>query len=214
MENVQTILTQEEQLQRQLIELNEKKAQALENERNEQLLFIERLKNDATGYRTQAEKAITDDEKRKLYKFADESDRNANDMLRSLGLLTEEQEQNEEQRKYEAKQSTFRKINSLLFKAVGTLLLFFISDFSSAKLDAGFLSYVLRYVSQILFFIATGFGGVWLVCILLFLFVSDYVSNELERDFRDLKPSHKFAILLGLFIAILTFLNTVIPRIV
>lgn len=212
MSTVQEITSQEQLLKSQLAQLEQAKVNAANEERQQKIDSISNYENDAISFRNQAEKANTDDDKKSLYSYADDADQKAFALRQELGLVSENEQFAIVDKRKLAKLKAFRNLNSLLIKAAFSLLFFFITDFTAGKLDTGFFTYVLQSVSQILYFMATAFGGAWLVCSILFYFVSSYISNDLERDFKGLKPSLKIAVLVALIIALLHFLNAVVPH--
>lgn len=203
MTTLQDLTNQESQLKAQLAQLENDKIQAAENAKQEKLGLITIYEAEANGYRNQAAKATSDSDKRKLYGFADNADELANELRAELGLVQLANVENKEQ---SAKYKTLRKVNSLLIKAVFSLIAFFIADFTSARLEMGFISFALKSLAQIAYSLSAVFGGCWVGCITLFSFVGNYGYNDLKHDFRDTSPTVRLCVLAFLLASVLYFL--------
>lgn len=210
MATLDDLTTQEQQLQAQLAQLAADKEAAKQRDHDEKLGLITVYENEATGYRNQAEKATADDEKQRLYRFAELADEQANDLRRELGLVSEQQQQaTTEERQQAAKLNVSRKINSLLLKSLFAFVSFLIADFTSARLELGFISFGLKSIAQVSYFLSVAFGGCWLACTILAGFVSQYVFTGLRTDFKSLSPTARLALLVALFAAILHFFTAI-----
>ena len=212
MATLDDLTTKQAELQAQLAQLEADKKQAAEQERAEQLGLITVYENEAAGYRNQAEKANSETDKKQLYQFAADADEQAYQLRRELGLLPETEPANETERRKQAKLRTLRKINALFIKAALGLVAYLFADFTSARLEMGFISFALKSLAQVFWFVSMAFGGCWLASVTLFGFVSYYGSNELSTDFRSLSPGVRLALLAGLLAAFLHFLMGIIPN--
>ncbi|MVM34877.1 hypothetical protein GO755_32915 [Spirosoma sp. HMF4905] len=202
MATLQDLTNQETQLKAQLAQLETDKIQAAEQAKQQKLGLITTYENEAAGYRNQAAKANSDDDKRKLYGFADHADELANELRAELGLVPLAGEENNEQF---TKNETLRKVNSLLIKAAFALVAFFVADFTSARLEMGFTSFALKSVAQIAYSLSAVFGGCWVACLLLFGFVGSYGYTDLKHDFRDTNPAVRLGVLAFLLASVLYF---------
>ncbi|GAB3970854.1 hypothetical protein GCM10028806_19650 [Spirosoma terrae] len=213
MVNLDDLTSQEQDLQSQLEQLAFQKQQAIQAERDEKLGLITVLENEANGYRNQAAKADSDDDKQKLYRFAEVADKQANELKLELGIVSETELQASNEQRIEAQHNQVkRSINSLFLKAFFTLVAFLFADYSSAQLEAGFLAYLLKSAGSICWAMSVALGGCWLACISLFGFVSEYSFSRLRDDFKSLSPSVRLAILAGLLAAFLHFLTAIVPH--
>lgn len=212
MQTVQDLTTREQEIEQELKTIADQKKQAVIAEKEAKLDLIESLETQAKNFRLEALEAKTEDAKKELYNFAAENQNAANALREELGLAVEVEVQDESEVLKEEKQKTERKINSLLWKALFSLGGFFIADFAGGKLEGGFFPYVLKYFASISYFIATAFGGSWLVCTILFYFISDYISKDFAREFSELKPVYRIALIATMILALLLFLNSVIPH--
>ncbi|GAB3754581.1 hypothetical protein [Spirosoma pomorum] len=204
--------TQEQALQEQLRQIALDKENAAKQEYQDKLDAIAAHEDGANAYRNQAAKALTDDDKKRLYQYAETEEQLAAELRVQLGIITPEQLQDDvSERQHQQRQATWRQINGLFFKALLALVAFLISDYASAKLEEGFLSFALKSVAQIAYSLSGVFGGCWLVCIILFGYVSTYAVSDLVNDFRETKPAVRLAILTALFAAILHLLTGFIP---
>ncbi|QHV97573.1 hypothetical protein [Spirosoma endbachense] len=205
--------TQAAQLEAQLAQIETDKRQAAEQERAEKLGLITVYENEAQGYRNQAEKAQTDDDKQRLYRFAAQADNHANELRKELGLVSDEQLQASNEEQIEAQHHQVkRRINRLFLQSAFALAGFFLTDFTSARLEMGFMSFVLKSVGSICWTLSVALGGCWLACITVFGFVSAYGYSRLPTDFKSLTPGVRLAILAGLLAAFLHFLSSIVPH--
>ena len=195
-----------EELQARIAKIEADKLAEQERERNEKLGLITVYENEAIGYRNQAAKAV-DSDKRKLYSFANDAEKMANELKQELGIEPTNNAQYEPNLLEQTKQVTYRLINSLIVKAVAALLLHFATHFIWGLLDVGIVAYVLHTLDNVLLLMSVAFGGSWLVCSILMAYFSDYVMSDLIEDFRGLTPFQKLAILAGLAFALLNFFS-------
>jgi len=207
--DVQDFTTQEETLRAQLAELNAQKQAAVEREKQEQLDAIARYEDEATAYRNQAAKATTDDDKRKLYQYADDCEQMAAELRVQLGIVTPEQLRESVSEKETAiRNATARKINALFFKALAALLVYMFADLASSKVDMpGFFSASLKGFSEIAYTISGVFGGCWLMLTVLSAYVGTYTAKELGSDFKNTTPAVRLGVLAVLAFAILNLLT-------
>jgi len=204
--------TQEQELQERLRQIAFDKEQAAKQEYQDKLDAIARHEDNAATYRNQASKALTDDDKKRLYLYAETEEQQAAELRVQLGIITPEQLQDDvSERQYQLRQATARKINGLFFKALFALVAFLLSDFASAKLEEGFFSFALKSTAQIAYCLSGVFGGCWLACTILSGYVSTYTLNDLESDFRDTSPAVRLGVLVALILAIIHLLTGFIP---
>lgn len=213
MTTVADLDTQEQQLKDQLDRIAENKKAAVIQERREKEGLITVYENEAQGYRNQAEKITNDADKQRLYGFAAESDRHALELRVELGLVSEQQVKADNAEREQAEfYKTTRKINALLFKALLSFGGYLIVDFTAGQLQVWFLSYVLTSFAKVFHTLFFAFGGVWVVCKMLFYFVSNYTYTTLKSDFKSLSPGHRVAILAALMASVFIFLSGVISQ--
>ncbi|CCH52351.1 hypothetical protein BN8_01347 [Fibrisoma limi BUZ 3] len=201
----------EQSLKAQLLKIEADKVEAAERQRAEQIDAIAQYEDQATAYRNQAAKAASEDDKKRLYQYAEDADEQALQLRKELGLLPDGLP-TEAERVQAKKLKTLRSINGLLLKAMFAFVAYLFADFTSGKLEMGFISFALKSTAQIFYCITAALGSVWLVCISLYAFVSGYCVNDLKTDFQSLSPTARLSVLAALLAAILHFLTAVVPH--
>lgn len=211
MKKTENLSSLEENLRQQLEEIEAQKKQALEQEKQEKQGLIAVYLNEAAGFRNQASKTTDDAEKQKLYSFAENSEREAKLLQVELGIVSEETFiQETEEKKEKDKLSIIRKINGLFLKCFFCLAAFFLSDFTSSHIEAGFFSFILKSISQLAWFLSLAFLGIWLACSILFRFVSEYILLNVRNDFKAISPGVRIGFLTVILAALLHFLTSII----
>lgn len=211
MATLQDLNTEQAELQAKIALIEANKQAAIEQDRNEKLALITVYENEAIGYRNQAAKA-TDQDKRKLYGFANDSEKLAIELKQELGINTENEQNYQSAQIGQTKALTYRAVNALLLKALFALFLYVIADYVGGAVNGGIFAYVLNTLAKILFFVSGAFGGSWLVCSILLAYFSDYVTSELLTDYQNLTPFQKLIILVSLAFALLNFFSKFSPN--
>ncbi|GAB4043137.1 hypothetical protein [Spirosoma litoris] len=195
----------ESELKAELARLAVEKTQQAEREREERLDQIAGYDEQANIYRQQAVKALTDEDKQRLYRYADDAESQANELRKELGLVTTEQIQDDEADK---QKKVRNRITDLLRKALFLYLIYLGGDYFSAVVEQGFLSFALKSVASILYAVSVTLGGSWLAYSVLSPFLSEYILNGLRTDFKQAAPVVRLGVLLGLFFSLLFVLAT------
>ncbi|ADB36741.1 hypothetical protein [Spirosoma linguale] len=195
---------QEAELKAKLEELAAQKAQQEENEKAERLDQIAGYEEQANIYRQQAVKALSDDDKQRLYRYADDAETQANELRKELGLITPEQVD-----KTEEKDNKVRGLlTHLLRKSQFCFLAYLIGDFASAQIEAGFFSFALKSTASVLFMVSVVLGGSWLAYSAFSPFLGKYFTSELQSDFRQAGPLARLFLVLGILASFLFVLAT------
>lgn len=207
---VDELTKQTEALRVQMAQLEAVKQQAAEQQRAEQLDKLREFDELAESYRNQAARAVEAD-KPMLYRLADESQDQAYELRKELGLLPANAPTPDD-RERQDKQSTIRRINGLVVKAAISLTAYLFADYTAGHMDEGFISFVLKYVAQILFNASALFGGLWLCCIAAQSLMFGYTISRLKTDFLSLSPAVRVGLLVALLAAFLHYLTAVVPH--
>lgn len=195
----------EAELKAELARLAVEKTQQAEREKEEKLDQIAGYEEQAQIYRQQAVKALSDDDKQRLYRYADDAETQAQELRKELGLVTPEQIQDDEADK---QKKTRYRVTDLLRKALFFYLTYLLGDYASAIVEQGFLSFALKSVTSIFYAVTITLGGSWLAYSVVSPFLSEYILKDVRTDFKQAGPTVRLALLLGLFFSILFVLAT------
>ena len=199
----------ESELKAELERLAEVKKEQAEREKAERLDQIAGYEEQAQIYRQQAVKALTDDDKQRLYRYADDAETQAQELRKELGLITPEQIQDEETDK---QQKSRASLTDLLRKALFFYLVYLGGDYFSAVVEQGFLSFALKSVASLFYAVTVTLGGSWLAYSALSPFLQNYMLRDLRTDFKQAGPVARLLVLIGLFFSILFVLATLAPH--
>jgi hypothetical protein len=201
MKTVAELETRATKLQAELLKVEADKKAAAEQLRAEQIDQIAQFDELAESYRNQAAKAIEGD-KALLYRYADDSEEQAYQLRKELGLLPDSYPAPMEREKADLNRN-IRRINSMLIKAVCTLVAFMLADFTAGQIESGFISFALKLAAQLLFSLSALWGGLWFACYVVHGLLFGYSVTKLKQDWDNTNPSVRLAIVVVLIAAIL-----------
>jgi hypothetical protein len=209
-----------QEIDQQLADLKERESQlanerklAEQAERQAKLDRLVALQNEAADYRSQAEQAASEADKKSLYRFAASADKEANDIRAELNLPLNpiEPEPEPVDTTEGERDKAYGVVNSLLVFVLSMGVACMITGYSAAQIDAGIWAFLLDTAAHLTRagFLVSAVVWVSLRAVLWFT-PANYFPVGLYEDFTGAEPRTRLYILAGMAISVLYLLSAII----